>query len=97
MRPWLLALLVAGALPCLVEAASGPSAPARLHLFQRTEGGYTLRIPQSGWLDERDAAKAPAHGHRVVRRVVRTHRWQRAQRASSAEGRQLLRSAAGSR
>ena len=51
-----------------------------LHLFSRTEGGYSIRIPQSGWLDEVDAATAAPHGHKVVRHVVRTHRWQRAQR-----------------
>jgi hypothetical protein len=57
-----------------------------LHLFQRTEGGYALRIPQSGWLDEVDAATARAHGHKIVRRVVRTHRWQRAQRDAGLAG-----------
>jgi hypothetical protein len=57
-----------------------------LHLFPRTEGGYTLRIPQSGWLDEVDAATAPAHGHKVVRHFVRTHRWQRAQRDAGLAG-----------
>jgi hypothetical protein len=61
-----------------------------LHLFQRTEGGYALRIPQSGWLDEVDATTAPEnghrHGHKIVRRVVRTHRWQRAQRDAGLAG-----------
>jgi hypothetical protein len=57
-----------------------------LHLFQRTEGGYALRIPQSGWLDEVDAATSPEHGHKIVRRVVRTHRWQRAQRDAGLAG-----------
>jgi hypothetical protein len=57
-----------------------------LHLYPRTEGGYTLRIPQSGWLDEVDAATAPAHRHKIVRRAVRTHRWQRAQRDAGLAG-----------
>jgi hypothetical protein len=57
-----------------------------LHLFQRAEGGSSLRIPQSGWLDEVDAATAPAHGHKIVRQVVRTHRWQRAQRDAGLAG-----------
>jgi hypothetical protein len=57
-----------------------------LHLFQRTEGGYALRIPQSGWLDEVDAATTPEHGHKIVRRVVRTHRWQRARRDAGLAG-----------
>jgi len=58
-----------------------------LHLYPRVEGGYTIRIPQSGWLDEIDAATAkPNHGHKVVRQVVRTHRWQRAQRDAGLAG-----------
>jgi hypothetical protein len=57
-----------------------------LHLFQRTEGGYALRIPQSGWLDEVDAATTHEHGHKIVRRVVRTHRWQRARRDAGLAG-----------
>ena len=65
-----------------------------LHLYPRVEGGYTLRIPQSGWLDEVDAATTPAHGHedahkhghKIVRHVVRTHRWQRAQRDAGIAG-----------
>ena len=65
-----------------------------LHLYPRVEGGYTLRIPQSGWLDEVDAKSAPApapipghrHGHKIVRHLVRTHRWQRAQRDAGLAG-----------
>jgi hypothetical protein len=57
-----------------------------LHLFQRTEGGYALRIPQSGWLDEVDAATTSQHGHKIVRRIVRTHRWQRARRDEGLAG-----------
>jgi hypothetical protein len=56
-----------------------------LHLFARVEGGYALRVPQSGWLDEEDAATA-THGHKVVRHVVRTHRWQRAARSEGLVG-----------
>jgi hypothetical protein len=40
-----------------------------LHLFHRVQGGYAIRIPQSGWIEEHDAAEH-AHGHRVVSRVV---------------------------
>jgi len=61
-----------------------------LHLYPRVEAGYTIRIPQSGWLDEVDdattAGKKGAHGHKVVRHVVRTHRWQRAQRDAGLSG-----------
>ena len=60
-----------------------------LHLYPRVEGAYTLRIPQSGWLDEVDAATAtarPAHGHRLARHVVRTHRWQHAERGAGTTG-----------
>ena len=53
---------------------------ALLHLFPRVEGGYALRIPQSGWLEENRPPEAPPHGHRVVGQVVRTHRWQRVAR-----------------
>jgi Peptidase family M28 len=47
-----------------------------LHVFPRCEGGYAIRIPQSGWLDEAGGAD----GHRVVARVARTHRWERVPR-----------------
>lgn len=56
-----------------------------LHLFPRVEGAYKLRIPQSGWLDEHDPAQE-AHGHRVVSRVARTHRWQRVERGDDVHG-----------
>ena len=46
-----------------------------LHLFQRTETRYAIRIPQSGWLDEGGQAK-----HRVVAKIARSHRWQRVAR-----------------
>ena len=46
-----------------------------LHLFPRVEDRYTIRIPQSGWLDE-----AGHGGHRVVAKIARTHRWQRSAR-----------------
>jgi hypothetical protein len=52
-----------------------------LHLFPRIEGGYAIRIPQSGWLDEHEApAGGVAGGHRIVPGFVRTHRWQRVER-----------------
>lgn len=54
-----------------------------LHLFPRVERSCAIRIPQSGWLDEHDAATAPAaaaHGHRIVSHIARTHRWQRVAR-----------------
>ncbi|HVU52196.1 MAG TPA: M28 family peptidase [Polyangia bacterium] len=57
-----------------------------LHLFPRVEGGCSIRIPQSGWLDEVDDATAAPHGHKIVRHVVRTHRWQRAQRDAGLAG-----------
>ncbi len=50
-----------------------------LHVFPRVEAGYTIRIPQSGWLDEVDPATA-THGHTIVTDIARTHRWQRVER-----------------
>jgi hypothetical protein len=50
-----------------------------LHLFSHHADSNQLRIPQSGWLDERDDTRASRahHGHKVVGKVVRSHRWQR--------------------
>ena len=45
-----------------------------LHLFPRVTDSCTIRIPQSGWLDEHSGG---AHGHRIVNTVVRRHRWER--------------------
>jgi len=70
----------------LAEALPRAGQIPLLHLFPRVEGGYTLRIPQSGWLDEVDADTRPAHGHKIVRHVVRTHRWQRTQRDAGIAG-----------
>ena len=65
-------------------AASLPRASqiALLHLFPHVEGGYALRIPQSGWLDEVDPGQqsSATHGERVVQKIARTHRWQRSAR-----------------
>ena len=67
--------------PCYHKlAASLPRATqiSLLHLFPHVEGGYALRIPHSGWLDEVDEGQEAAkHGERVVHRIARTHRWQR--------------------
>jgi hypothetical protein len=58
-----------------------------LHLFPRVQGGYTLRIPQSGWLDEHDPCQArPSGSHRMVRHIERTHRWQRTPRDQALVG-----------
>ena len=58
-----------------------------LHLFPRVQGGYTLRIPQSGWLDEHDPCQArPSGSHRMVRHLARTHRWQRTPRDQALVG-----------
>jgi hypothetical protein len=52
-----------------------------LHLFPRVEGGYGIRIPQSGWLDEQaPQGQHGRSGHRLVHHVARTHRWQRVAR-----------------
>ena len=71
-------------------AASLPRATqiALLHLFPHVEGGYALRIPQSGWLDEVDPGQETpsAHGHRMVRGIARSHRWQRAARDQPVGG-----------
>jgi peptidase M28-like protein len=57
-----------------------------LHLFPRIEESCAIRVPQSGWLDEGDRAQAAGHGHRVVDRVARTHRWQRVARDADVAG-----------
>ena len=67
-----------------------------LQLFPRVQGGCALRIPQSGWLDERDAAQkaAPAkagrshhhHHHAVSGQIARSHRWQRTPRDAQLAG-----------
>jgi len=58
-----------------------------LHLFPRVQGGYTLRIPQSGWLDEHDPCQTrPSGSHRMVRHIERTHRWQRTPRDQALVG-----------
>jgi hypothetical protein len=58
-----------------------------LHLFPRVQEGYTIRIPQSGWLDEHDPSQArPAGSHRVVHHIARTHRWQRTPRDQAMVG-----------
>ena len=53
-----------------------------LHLFSHLADGSPLRIPQSGWLDElADASTGRGHhGHTLVKKVVRSHRWQRVAR-----------------
>lgn len=50
-----------------------------LHLFPRVEQSCTIRIPQSGWLDETDPSQADHH-HRIANHVRRTHRWERVAR-----------------
>jgi hypothetical protein len=58
-----------------------------LHLFSHVQEGYTIRIPQSGWLDEHDPSQArPAGSHRVVHHITRTHRWQRTPRDQALVG-----------
>ena len=64
-----------------------------LHLFPRVEASCAIRIPQSGWLDESDARPTDRrshphgpHGHKIVTRVVRTHRWQRVARDADIHG-----------
>ncbi len=49
-----------------------------LHLFPRVEDSFTIRIPQSGWIDE--SAEPSDHGHKIVDDFIRTHRWQRVRR-----------------
>lgn len=55
-----------------------------LHLFPHVENSCALRIPQSGWLDETDPANI--HGHRVVNRIARPHRWERVARDADVHG-----------
>ncbi|HLK90339.1 MAG TPA: M28 family peptidase, partial [Polyangia bacterium] len=55
-----------------------------LHLFSHLADAASLRIPQSGWLDE-TVGERPGrghHNHAVVKKVLRTHRWQRVPRDS---------------
>jgi hypothetical protein len=49
-----------------------------LQLFPHVETACRIRIPQSGWLDEHAPSGARASGgHRLVHRVMRSHRWQK--------------------
>ena len=58
-----------------------------LHLFARSEERYTIRIPQSGWLDEHDPSQARSpKSHHLVHRLMRTHRWQRTPRDQALAG-----------
>ena len=58
-----------------------------LRLFPRVEGSCAIRIPQSGWLDESDPVTGlTPHGHQVVPRLTRTHRWQRVARDAGIHG-----------
>ncbi len=54
-----------------------------LHLFSHLADSAQLRIPQSGWLDELDDLKAKQTHHTMVRKVTRSHRWQRIARDQS--------------
>ena len=54
-----------------------------LHLFSRLTDSAQLRIPQSGWLDELDDLKTKQTHHTMVRKVTRSHRWQRIARDQS--------------
>ena len=54
-----------------------------LHLFSHLADSARLRIPQSGWLDELDDLKAKQTRHTMVRKVTRSHRWQRIARDQS--------------
>ena len=51
-----------------------------LHLFPRVEQSCTIRIPQSGWIDERDLRETDDDNHRLSTGVQRTHRWERVER-----------------
>lgn len=53
-----------------------------LHLFDRHEAIYGLRVPQAGWMHEIGPdQQAPEHRHGPVRNHVRrTHRWARVHR-----------------
>ena len=66
-----------------------------LHLFSHVQEGYTLRIPQSGWLDEHDPGQVPgqvpsqarpAGSHLLANHITRTHRWQRTPRDQALTG-----------
>jgi hypothetical protein len=58
-----------------------------LHLFSHVQEGYTIRIPQSGWLDEHDPGQSRAPGsHRIVHHLERKHRWQRMHRDQAPAG-----------
>lgn len=56
-----------------------------LHLFPRG-AGPELRIPQSGWLDERGGEERTADGHLRVEALARPHRFQRVAREPEAAG-----------
>lgn len=56
-----------------------------LHLFSHLADSSEIRIPQSGWLDELDDLKAKHTHHTMVRKVTRSHRWQRIARDQNAK------------
>jgi hypothetical protein len=53
-----------------------------LHMMDRAENPYGIRLPQSGWLHEpRPGQPMPAlHGRKLVQTYLRTHRWNRTHR-----------------
>ena len=51
-----------------------------LHLFPRVEQSCTIRIPQSGWLDELGTGATDDDRHTMRSHVRRTHRWERVAR-----------------
>src|SRR5215469_9875283 len=58
-----------------------------LHLFPHVEGSCTIRIPQSGWLDEFDPRTGLGpHRHGPVPQLARSHRWQRIERDAGLPG-----------
>jgi len=57
-----------------------------LHVIERSEAPYGIRVPQSGWIHEpRDGAPSPAKHHGPLRNTIRrTHRWARVHRYEDA-------------
>jgi hypothetical protein len=53
-----------------------------LHLFERAEDPYAVRVPQSGWVHEPGPQRLPADdkGHHLRQTYQRTHRWNRTHR-----------------
>ncbi len=73
----------------LAEALPRATQIPLLHLVPRGTAPE-LRVPQSGWLDERGSGARTEEGHLRVERLVRSHRFQRIARDEDPAGEAFL-------